>query len=115
MTYRIGVCGGSFTTSKGILTSPSYPGNYPNDADCIYTVSQPNGTYVSVSFLSMDIECKGTPPDYIELRDGDSEHSPLMGIFCGDRTDVPPIIQTTQNNLRIRCGGGGGQFIISFN
>ena len=61
-TYRIGACGGSFTTSKGILTSPSYPLNYPNDADCIYTVSQPNGTYVSISFLTIDIDCSDTQP-----------------------------------------------------
>ena len=62
MTYRIGECGGSFTTSKGILTSPSYPRYYPNDADCFYTVSQPNGTYVSISFLTMDIDCSDTQP-----------------------------------------------------
>ena len=105
VTYRIGACGGSFTTPKGILTSPSYPRNYPNDADCIYTISPPDGAYISVSFLSMDIDCQGTPPDYIELRDGDSEDSPLMGSFCGDRSNVPAVMQTTQNHLRIRREG----------
>jgi len=104
MTYRIGACGGSFNTSKGILTSPSFPGNYPNGADCIYTISQPNGTYVNISILTMDINCKGSTPDYIEMRDGYFEGSPLMGRFCGDRTNIPAVIQTTQNHLRIRWG-----------
>ena len=102
VTYRIGACGGSFTTPKGIITSPSYPRNYSDNADCIYTISQPGGAYLSLSFLSMDIDCQGTPSDYIELRDGDSEGSPLMGSFCGDRSNAPAVMQTTQNHLRIR-------------
>ena len=40
--------------------------------------------------------------DYIEMRDGDSEDSPLMGRFCGDRSKVPSSMQTTQNHLRLR-------------
>ena len=102
VTYRIGACGGSFTTPKGILTSPSYPRNYNDNADCIYTISQPKRAYISVFFLSMDIDCEGIPPDYVELRAGDSEESLLMGSFCGDRSNVPAVLQTRQNNLRIR-------------
>ena len=105
MTYRIGACGGSFNTPKGILTSPSYPRNYPDNADCIYTISQPVAPYISISFLHMDLDCEGRPADYVELRDGDSEESPLMGSFCGDRSNVPAVMQTTQNHLRIRREG----------
>ena len=41
---------------KGILTSPSYPNYYPNDADCTYIVSQQTGTVMQMSVTSMDIE-----------------------------------------------------------
>ena len=102
VTYRIGACGGSFTTPTGILTSPSYPRSYPNDADCIYNISQQDRAFISISFLSMDIDCEATPSHYVELRDGDSAESPLMGSFCGDRSNVPAVMQTTQNHLRIR-------------
>ena len=102
VTYRIGECGGNFTTSKGFLTSPTYPGNYPNDANCTYIISQPDEAYINISFLSMDIDCQGSTSDYIEIRDGDSENSALMGIFCGDGNNLPPVMQTTQNRLRMR-------------
>ena len=106
MIYRmgeLGECGGTFTTLlSGDITSPSYPDYYPHNTDCIYTISQPNGTYVNISFLSMDISCQGTPSDYIEMRDGNSEDSPLMGRFCGNGSNVPAFMQTTQNHLRIR-------------
>ena len=102
VTYSIGACGGNFITPKGILTSPAYPRNYPNDVDCIYTISQPNGTYISMSILSMDIDCQGTPSDYIELKDGKFENSPLIAKLCGNASNVPESMQTSQNHLRIR-------------
>ena len=98
-------CGGDYTNESGILTSPSYPNPYPRMADCVYLISQPNGTYVNISFISMDVNCQerySTGPDYIEMRDGNSEDSPVMGIFCGDGSNVPAFMQTTQNHLRIR-------------
>ena len=101
-------CGGSFSNSSGILTSPSHPNKYPELADCVYLISQPNGTYVNISFLNMDIDCQevltseGLTPDYIEMRDGNSKDSPLMGRFCGNGSDVPDFMQTSQNHLKIR-------------
>ena len=50
----------------------------------------------------MDIDCRGLPSDYIEMRDGDSEDSPQMGKFCGNGSNVPESMHTTQNHLRIR-------------
>ena len=97
-------CGGSYTNASGILTSPSYPNPYPHPAECIYLISQPIGTFVNISFISMDVNCQKTHSsyDYIEMRDGNSESSPLMGRFCGNESDVPAFMQTTQNHLRIR-------------
>ena len=95
-------CGGRFSNSSSILTSPSHPNPYPALADCVYLISQPNGTYVDISFLTMDIDCQGTPTDYIEMRDGYSEDSPLIGTFCGNDSHLLANIHTTQNHLRIR-------------
>ena len=91
-------CGGNYTHASGILSSPSHPNSYPQSANCIYLISQPNGAYVNISFIIMDIYC----PDYIEMRDGNYEDSPLMGRFCGNGSNVPPFIQTTQNHMWIR-------------
>ena len=54
--------------------------------------------------MTMDISChkeNGTS-DYVEMRDGNSEDSPLMGKICGGLYDVPDFVQTTQSHLRIR-------------
>ena len=102
MTYRIGECGGSFTTPNGFLTSPSYPENYPSNAHCVYTISQPTDTVIVLTFHSMDIE---EPPsgylceqyDYLEIRDGSSAAPPLLGKLCG--IEIPAPIQSTQNQV----------------
>ena len=103
-THSMGACGGTFKTENGLLTSPSYPENYRENADCIYLISQPNGTYINIKFMTMDISCmeeNGTS-DYVEIRDGNSGDSPLMGKFCGYLHRVPNFLQTSQSHLRIR-------------
>ena len=93
-------CGGNYTNASGMLTSPSYPNTYPHLAHCIYIISQPNGTYINVSFITMDIFCheRYSTSDYIEMRDGNTEDSPVMGRFCGNLSNVPAVMQTTQNH-----------------
>ena len=101
-TYRSGACGGTFTTTYGTFTSPSYPKNYPDMAECFYTISQPTGFVISVNFLAMDIvkfrwesTCRY---DYLDIRDGPSGDSPpLVDKLCG--SDIPAPIQSTQNHL----------------
>ena len=107
-------CGGAYSNDSGILTSPFYPNTYPDLAICVYLISQPYGKYINISFVTLDINCQGfikhsveshvMTSDYIELRDGNSEDSSLLGRgkFCGDRSNLPGFIQTTQNHLRIR-------------
>ena len=95
-------CGGTFSNASGVLSSFSHPNPYPDLADCVYLISQPNGTYVNASFLSMDIDCQGISSDFIEMRDGNSDDSPLMARFCGNYSNTPDFMHTTQNHLRIR-------------
>ena len=95
-------CGGTYSNASGVLSSPLHPNSYPKPTNCVYIISQPDGMYINISFLSMDIDCQGAPSDYIEIRDGNSEESPLMGIFCGNGSNAPAFLQTTQNYMRIR-------------
>ena len=90
---KAGACGGNFTDLIGFLYSPSYPGNYPDNSDCIYTILQPTGTVILLNFLSMNIKCY----DYLEIRDGPSDVSPLLGELCG--SEIPAPIQSSQNQL----------------
>ena len=99
-------CGGNFSNSSGILTSPSHPNPYPHLADCIYLISQPSGEYINISFIAIDIDCQEiySANDYIEIRDGKYEDSPLKKRFCGNISNVhvPQFMISTQNHFRIR-------------
>ena len=99
MNYRFGECDGYFTIPNGTLTSPSYPNNYPDNADCVYTISQPNGTAIVLTFLNMDIGrgYHGNCDDYLEIRDGTSADSSLLGKICG--MVIPAPIRPTQNQV----------------
>ena len=101
-TYRLGACGGNFTTPHGLLTSPSYPTNYPNLANCIYVITLPPGNYITFTFLEIDIHCLMPESDYLEMRDGDSEASSLMIRLCRNGTHIPTYMSTSQNSLWIR-------------
>ena len=119
MTYRIG-CGGNFTTPNGFFASPSYPDTYPRSVDCVYTISQPLGTFVTVKILFVDISDEVEGNDdmakyfntkfykhcgcglaYLEVREGASETSPLIDGFCGKKIPLPMTLQT-KNDVDIR-------------
>lgn len=107
--FCLGTCGYEFSSTipNGVITSPSYPNMYPKYAECIYSISQENGTYISLQIHIFNLliterrKCSsGKYRDFIEIRDGNSNDSVLMGKFCG--TDIPANIQSTSNNLWIR-------------
>ena len=119
----IGTCGGDFTSPHGFIASPSYPLNpYKNDENCIYILSGPNGTHINITIIDMDIEYTFdnydhyeyyydyhqmdgyTCFDYLEIRDGGSETSDLLGKYCGDSDvlSLPFSILSTQEYLWIR-------------
>ena len=96
-----GARGGNFITVNGHMSSPSYPNYYPANEDCIYTVSESTGTVILLNFLSMDIHKyswdSSCDYDYLEIRDGPSDDSPLLDKLCG--SEIPAPIQSTQNQL----------------
>ena len=100
-TYSISTCGGNFTTPNGILTSPSFPGNYPANAECIYAISQPTSYVILLNVIQLDLNtlssCYGNCCDYLEIRDGPSSDYPLLDKLCG--SEIPASIQSSQNKL----------------
>ena len=94
--YSSEACGGSFTAANGLLTSPTYP---PTDGrGCIYKISQPTSKIILLNFLSMNISTdRYCSRKYLEIRDGPSENSPLVGKFCDK--EIPAHIQSSQNHI----------------
>ena len=104
----VAVCG-DYSSLMGTLTSPFYPKAYPDDTECVYTISQAAGTFINMTIIMFDISvidsfgreeyyCKLI--DFLEIRDGPSQNSSLIGRFCG--TNIPSNIVSTQNLLWIR-------------
>ena len=109
-------CDKNYTNGRGLVISPSYPNQYPPGKDCTYIVTQPNGTYVHFNITNIDVDCQemfGADVDYLEVRDGNSEESPMMGKWCGNGSDIPATMQTTQNHLRIRFETSSSPFYNS--
>ncbi|XP_068160694.1 cubilin [Antennarius striatus] len=95
-------CGGTFTAPTGSFSSPNYPNYYPNHRDCIFIIMMPVNMQILLNFTTFELE--GSPPscsfDFVEIRDGGYETSPLIGKFCA--TQRPPVLVSHSNYLWVR-------------
>ncbi|KAH0623685.1 hypothetical protein JD844_006732 [Phrynosoma platyrhinos] len=71
-------CGGELPQSSGSISSPLYPQNYPDNADCIWTIRTWSDFQINLTFTHIDTECSF---DYVEIYDGEY-NSHLLGSFC---------------------------------
>nr|CAB3264299.1 Tolloid protein [Phallusia mammillata] len=100
LTYEA-VCGGDIFKNSGQIQSPNYPDDYRPDKECVWTVNVDEGFQVGLSFQSFKVERHDTCSyDYLEVRDGSTEDSELIGRFCG--YDRPDDIKSTGNTLWIK-------------
>ncbi|KAL1789218.1 deleted in malignant brain tumors 1 protein, partial [Sigmodon hispidus] len=79
--FIIYTCGGFLTQPFGNFSSPFYPGNYPNNARCVWNIEVPNNYRVTVLFRDVQLE-GGCSYDYIEIFDGPHHNSPLIARVC---------------------------------
>ena len=69
-------------TAEGVLTSPNYPGKYPNNHKKTKKIEGDPGTVLVLEFSAFDIESHASCRfDYLKIRDGDG--TTLMGKTCG--------------------------------
>ncbi|XP_025082085.1 low-density lipoprotein receptor-related protein 4-like [Pomacea canaliculata] len=99
-------CDGVYTSPSGSISSPLYPSQYPPYQNCTYIINTTQGHRITLTFVTFEIG-DGTDDcefDYLEIRDGSSELSPSMGIFCN--TSVPDRVRSTSNTMWIRLQSG---------
>ena len=105
--------------ATGVLTSPNYPGNYPNNLEKIEMIEVEEGLIISLQFTAFDIEPYFTCGyDHLTITDGDG--TTLMDSSCGfsccpswSNYFQPPIITTRSNRVEIffhtdRSGSSSG-------
>jgi len=64
-------CGGTLRNAEnGAINSPGFPGNYPNNRDCQWTVAVPLGKTIRFAFAYLAIERHpNCSYDYLEVSD----------------------------------------------
>ncbi|KAM6266170.1 scavenger receptor cysteine-rich domain-containing protein DMBT1-like [Porphyrio hochstetteri] len=76
-------CGGLLYSSSGTLQSPSFPLNYPDNANCLWQIQITNNFRIVLTFGSIQLQ-GGCQNDYIEIYDGPPNSSPLLGRICSN-------------------------------
>lgn len=62
-------CGGELTGTYGSISSPGYPGNYPVNRNCIWTISTDPGLLITFAFGTLSLEHhENCSYDYLEVR-----------------------------------------------
>ncbi|XP_051907425.1 bone morphogenetic protein 1-like isoform X2 [Hippocampus zosterae] len=95
------VCGGEVVRDSGQIQSPNYPDDYHSNKMCVWKVTVAEGYEVGLAFQSFELETHDSCAyDYVEVRDGGSARSPLLGRFCG--CDKPDDVKSSTNQLWIK-------------
>ncbi|XP_051539012.1 inactive serine protease PAMR1 [Myxocyprinus asiaticus] len=95
-------CGGVIQRTQGHVTLDSYPIN----AKCEWTLQVSQSAMMELRFSMLSLESDHSCRyDYVEVRDGDSLKSPVIGRYCGDESPSP--IRSSGNSLHIRFVSDG--------
>ena len=82
----------------GIVTSPNYPGKYPNNLENSQTIKVEEGLAISLEFTAFNIEYSSTCRyDHLTITDGDG--TTLMRKRCG--TTVPDELTSRSNVVKL--------------
>uniref|UniRef100_A0A3Q1JHX3 CUB domain-containing protein n=1 Tax=Anabas testudineus TaxID=64144 RepID=A0A3Q1JHX3_ANATE len=94
------MCGGVLTGLSGVITSPGYPQEYSNNADCSWAIHVSNTSVVTLVFLDFQLENnEGCNFDFVAMFDGPTVTHRHLGKYCG--ADKPPYTVTTSNQLLV--------------
>ncbi|KAM4028719.1 CUB and sushi domain-containing protein 3 isoform 7-T7 [Anomaloglossus baeobatrachus] len=85
-------CGGTVRGTNGIISSPGFPNEYHNNADCTWTVVTETGDTISLVFTDFQMEDKY---DYLEIEGSEPPKIRLSGM------NVPPPVVSNKHWLRL--------------
>ncbi|PAV81139.1 hypothetical protein WR25_22383 [Diploscapter pachys] len=88
-------CGGQLTAQAygQTLTSPGFPQNYPNGAECGWTIETNKGQPISLIIEEFSM----APDDYLWIYDGPSPASPVLARLSDNKTVHEVIISTSSS------------------
>ncbi|XP_023561215.1 cubilin [Octodon degus] len=101
--HNLALCLEDYTTNSGTVKSPNFPNNYPDNYECIYKITVEITQQIALHFTNFSLEDDSGGnciADYVEIRDGGYENSPLVGRYCG--SILPPVIISHSNKLWLK-------------
>ncbi|XP_046374817.2 cubilin-like [Haliotis rufescens] len=95
------------------IQSPNYPLDYPNNADCSWTIdTQDSDFIVSLDVISSDLEDNsGCTYDYYEIYDGVDDSYSSLGRYCGSSV---PLKYSTGQFMFIKFKSDGSNVFTGF-
>ncbi|XP_047218456.1 CUB and sushi domain-containing protein 1-like [Girardinichthys multiradiatus] len=87
-------CGGHLTAPTGVVLSPGWPSFYKDSLNCQWVIEAQKDHAVKIHFDKFQTEVNY---DTLEIRDGPSVSSPLIGEYHG--TQAPHFLISTSNFL----------------
>ncbi|EFN89302.1 Cubilin, partial [Harpegnathos saltator] len=95
------ICGGHYMKSTGVIRSPGYPDDYENRKECVWTIEAQARHRIILTVNHFELEDHSSCIfDYLEIRNGGYETSPLIGRFCGE--EIPTEIPSQASQLYIK-------------
>jgi len=88
------------TQSAGVILTPDYPGDYPNNALCDWRFEAAEGQTWTIEFADLETE-NCCDCDYVDMFDGFASFNTRLGRWFGTNT-LPPRITTSANGLYVR-------------
>ena len=84
--------------SQGVVTSPNFPGIYPDNVEKTETIQVEAGRVISLKFTAFDIEYNpNCLLDHLTIKDGDG--TTLLGKSCG--SNLPSSITSRSNIINL--------------
>lgn len=87
--------------NSSLIQTPNWPENYRPSRECLWLVKADDNHQVSLRFDTFDLESHDQCAyDFVEVRDGETESSDLIGRFCGNR--IPDQILSSSQSMLIK-------------
>ena len=65
----LSACSHTYSGEAGVISSPGYPSNYPNNLQCLYEISAPPDATITLTFSAFDIQPASPCQDTVVIRD----------------------------------------------
>jgi cubilin len=100
-TVTFSGCGGVYHDRTRIIQSPSFPNDYPNNAECLWELRSDDGYHLGIIFTNrFQIEqSKNCENDFLEIWDWKDNGWVSLGKKCG--RDVPNTFNSTSNRVKL--------------